>query len=44
MSTPDPHADLGGYVLGGLSPAEVEAFERHLDACEDCRTELAGSP
>jgi anti-sigma-K factor RskA len=35
-----PHADLGGYLLGGLTAAEREAFERHLAGCASCRREL----
>jgi anti-sigma-K factor RskA len=35
------HLDLGGYLLGKLSPEERESFERHLAACDDCRLTLA---
>ncbi|WP_441246827.1 anti-sigma factor family protein [Kitasatospora sp. McL0602] len=35
-----PHADLGGYVLGVLEPADRAAFEAHLADCPDCTTEL----
>ena len=33
--------DSGPYVLGALSPDEREAYERHLDVCPTCRTEVA---
>lgn len=39
--------DDGAYVLGALSPAERETFERHLAACRTCRNavgELAALP
>jgi anti-sigma-K factor RskA len=32
---------LGGYVLGGLDPAERARLEAHLEYCADCREELA---
>jgi hypothetical protein len=42
------YAELdGSYVLGGLSPAERQDYERHLATCEDCARsvrELAGLP
>lgn len=45
MSTIDDHErlreDLGGYVLGGLTPAEQHAVEAHLAECSACRAELA---
>lgn len=37
----------GSYVLGALSPAERQEFERHLAGCADCARavrELAGLP
>jgi hypothetical protein len=37
----------GSYVLGALSPAERQEFERHLSGCADCARsvrELAGLP
>ena len=33
------HVDVAGYVLGALEPADKEAFENHLQACERCRAE-----
>jgi anti-sigma-K factor RskA len=33
--------DSGPYVLGALSPAEREDYERHLVACAECRQEVA---
>jgi hypothetical protein len=42
------YAELdGAYVLGSLSPAERQEFERHMATCEACATsvrELAGLP
>jgi anti-sigma factor RsiW len=38
---------LGGYVLGTLSPAEMEQAQAHLEECAECRAEhaqLAGLP
>jgi anti-sigma-K factor RskA len=38
---------LGGYVLGALDPAEMEAMRRHLDTCAQCAREerkLSGVP
>lgn len=35
------HADLGPYLLGGLSAAERSRFEEHLSGCASCRGELA---
>ncbi|MCW2792905.1 MAG: putative rane protein [Nocardioides sp.] len=46
MSCDLAHHD-GSYVLGALSPAERQAFERHLDGCAECGRsvrELAGLP
>ena len=31
----------GLYVLGALTPAELEEFQAHLAACEPCRAEVA---
>lgn len=39
--------DAAAYVLGALSCAERQAFEAHLDTCEECRrtlTDFAGLP
>jgi anti-sigma-K factor RskA len=38
---------LGGYVLGALDPAEMEAMRRHIDTCPQCAREhrkLSGVP
>lgn len=38
---------LGGYVLGALEPAEMDAVRRHLESCPQCAREerkLAGLP
>jgi hypothetical protein len=32
--------EIGAYVLGALSELEVEAFERHMAACERCSEEV----
>jgi anti-sigma-K factor RskA len=35
------HGELiGGYVLGALEPAELEAMERHLEGCPACAAEV----
>jgi hypothetical protein len=36
-----PHPDLGGYVLGALTPEEAQEFTRHLATCPACRGEVA---
>ncbi|MCU1516977.1 MAG: anti-sigma factor [Pseudarthrobacter sp.] len=41
MNASDPHQLLGAYLLGGLNTADTERFMGHLEACPDCRTELA---
>src|SRR3984885_10161088 len=33
--------DGAAYALGALEPAEAEAFERHLEGCEECAEDLA---
>ena len=38
---------IGGYVLGALEPAEMEAMRRHIEGCAQCAREermLAGLP
>lgn len=40
MNGMESHQLLGAYLLGGLEPADVEAFDRHLDSCAECRAEL----
>jgi anti-sigma-K factor RskA len=37
----EPHPDVAGYLLGGLEPAEAEAFADHLATCRVCREEVA---
>jgi len=37
----EAHDDLPAYILGGLSPEEMRAFEKHLRECPSCREELA---
>ena len=32
--------NVGAYLLGALPELEAEVFERHLEACLDCRREL----
>ncbi|GAA4024484.1 anti-sigma U factor RsuA [Arthrobacter methylotrophus] len=41
MNETERHQLLGAYLLGGLEPSEARAFEAHLEACTDCRGELA---
>jgi hypothetical protein len=36
----DLHQLLGGYLLGGLDPAEAALFEQHLTTCSHCPQEL----
>ncbi len=38
---PTPHHDLAAYLLGALVPVERERFERHLETCAACGSELA---
>jgi anti-sigma-K factor RskA len=37
----DLHALSGAYAVDALDDLERARFERHLDVCEDCRTEVA---
>jgi anti-sigma-K factor RskA len=37
----DPHDLTAAYALDALDPDEVEAYERHLSQCEECRAQLA---
>jgi hypothetical protein len=32
--------ESGAYVLGALSPAERQSYERHLSTCAECRAEV----
>ncbi|WP_423182505.1 anti-sigma factor family protein [Arthrobacter sp. NyZ413] len=41
MSESGLHHLLGAYLLGGLEPSEVRAFEAHLESCAACGQELA---
>ncbi|MFI9553916.1 zf-HC2 domain-containing protein [Nonomuraea endophytica] len=34
------HHEVAAYVLGVLDEEEHEAFERHLDECQDCQVQL----
>lgn len=34
------HDSLGAYAIGGLEPEESRAVRRHLESCEECRSEL----
>jgi anti-sigma-K factor RskA len=36
----DIHAEVGGYLLGSLTPLERERFEAHLAGCGRCRDEV----
>jgi anti-sigma-K factor RskA len=38
----DLHDLTAAYALDALDGDEVEAYERHLSQCEECRAELAG--
>ena len=40
--TIDAHTLLAPYAMDALDDAEREAFETHLEVCEECREELAG--
>lgn len=44
MSTEHEHErwaeDVAPYMLGALEPDEVAEFERHLEGCERCRSEV----
>jgi anti-sigma-K factor RskA len=37
----DLHDLTAAYALDALDPDEVEAYERHLSQCEECREQLA---
>lgn len=37
----DLHDLTAAYALDALDPDEVEAYERHLSQCEECRAQLA---
>ena len=32
--------EVAAYALGALEPAEAAEFERHLEGCERCHSEL----
>lgn len=40
MTNADVHALSGAYALDALEPAEVAAFEEHLESCSTCRDEV----
>lgn len=35
-------ADPAAYALGALEPADADAFERHMNECDECAEALAG--
>ncbi len=35
------HADVAGWVLGALDPADAAAFETHVGSCEVCQAAVA---
>lgn len=37
----DLHLNAGAYVVGALSPSEIDSFENHLSDCPDCTKEVA---
>lgn len=39
--TDDIHAAAASYVVGGLPPDELQAYETHLAGCADCQAEVA---
>ncbi|HYK98197.1 MAG TPA: anti-sigma factor [Candidatus Acidoferrales bacterium] len=39
-TTPHPRAQLSAYLDGALLPAQREAVDAHLAACDDCRARL----
>jgi anti-sigma factor RsiW len=41
MTCPNYETMLEAYLDGELPPAEVEQLHRHLEACPECRRELA---
>jgi anti-sigma factor RsiW len=43
MSASSEHFDVAAYALGVLDDDDVDAFERHLDDCARCRSELLES-
>lgn len=36
----DIHALVGAYAVDALDPVERELFEKHLEECDDCRSEV----
>ncbi len=36
------HADVAGWALGALDPADAEAFGLHLAECAECQADVAG--
>jgi anti-sigma factor RsiW len=34
------HEEIGAYLLGALEEGERRSFERHAEACDECREEL----
>src|SRR5919109_2540569 len=42
MAQPDLHDLAAAYALNALDPEDRWTYERHLDGCDRCRTEVAG--
>ncbi len=38
----EPHTLAGAYVMDAISPPDRARFERHLERCEECATEVDG--
>ena len=38
----EPHTLAGAYVMDAISPSDRARFERHLERCDECATEVDG--